>query len=265
MLLSTILTKSFPLIKYVNKTTKMKKILLSITTTICMSCAPSISSKILNKNYSKLGEESKIYVLEQNDTIPTNSELIGDIKVGDSGFSTDCGYNKALSEITNLAKNSGANIIKILEVKAPNLLGSSCYRIKARIYRNLNPEVLVKLSNINNETNKSRLPENADFAVIYFYRPSNGIGALLGYKIKNENDSIIGRVRNGEKFEYKTKKFGNQTFFGELETKEKIIINVEKGKEYFVRCGVTMGVALGRPEIYLIENRIGIKEYEQMK
>ncbi len=243
----------------------MKKLLLSIVTTICISCAPSISSKILNKNYSKLDEGSKIYVLEQNDSVPTSSELIGDVKVGDSGFSTDCGYNKVLSEITNIAKSSGANIIKILEVKAPNLLGSSCYRIKAKIYRNLNPEILVKFSNLRDETNKSRLPENADFAVIYFYRPSNGIGALLGYKIKNEKDSIIGRVRNGEKFEYKTKKFGNQTFFGELETKEKVTINVEKGKEYFVRCSVTMGVALGRPEIFLIENRVGIKEYELMK
>ena len=60
--------------------------------------------------------------------------------------------------------------------------------------------------------NKSRLPENSDYAVIHFYRPSFGAGALLGYKIKDVNDSIVGRLRNGEKFIYKTEKFGAAKF-----------------------------------------------------
>ena len=100
---------------------------------------------------------------------------------------------------------------------------------------------------------------------MHFYRPSLGAGALLGYKIKNVNDSIVGRLRNGEKFIYKTKVFGEQSFYGTLETKEEVKINIEKGKEYFVRCSVNMGVVLGRPEINLIENYIGMKEFDEMK
>ncbi len=243
------------------------KFLLSILVAIAVSCAPSVSSKLLNQSYSKLAEGTKIYILEQNEDVPANSELIGDVKVGDNGLSTDCGYDKAMSEITTIAKSSGANIIKIVEVKKPNALGSTCYRVKAKIYRNLNisEDILAKYAKLREEENKSKLPADADFAVIYFYRPSLPIGALLGYKIKTEKDSIIGRVRNGEKFAYKTKKFGNQVFVGELETKEQLTINVQKGQEYFVRCAVTMGVVVGRPEITLIENRVGRKEYEQMK
>jgi hypothetical protein len=50
-----------------------------------------------------------------------------------------------------------------------------------------------------------------------------------------------------------------------LETKEEVKINIEQGKEYFVRCAVTMGVAFGRPDMNIIENHIGMKEFEEIK
>lgn len=242
----------------------MKKLILILLATLLGSCATSISTKLVNKSYLKLSDEIQMIVLEKDDVLPNNSEFIGDIKIGDSGFTTDCGYNKVVSDAINSAKSAGANIIQIIEVKKPSVLGSTCYRIKAKIYRNLNAESLASISEIRNLKNKSRLPEDADYALIHFYRPGAGAGALLGYKIKDANDSIVGRLRNNEKFIYKTKNFGVQSFYGTLETKKEIKINVEKGKEYFVRCSVNMGVVLGRPEISLIENHIGMKEYEEM-
>ncbi|WP_300565029.1 hypothetical protein [Flavobacterium sp.] len=243
----------------------MKKLLFLSTIILFVSCATSISTKLANKNYQKLNDENQILILEKNDVLPNNSEFIGDIKIGDSGFTTDCGYNKVVSDATNSARNAGANIVQITEVKKPSIMGSSCYRIRAKIYRNLNPESLSSILEKRNLKNKSRLPEDSDYALIHFYRPNFGAGALLGYKIKDKNDSIIGRLRNGEKFVYKTKTFGTQSFYGALETKEEVKINIEKGKEYFVRCSVNMGVVLGRPEINLIENHIGMKEYDEMK
>lgn len=243
----------------------MKKLLLLLTIILLSSCSTSISTKLVNKNYQKLEGNNQIFVLEKNDVLPTNSEFIGDIKIGDSGFTTDCGYNKVVADATNSARNAGANIIQITEVKKPSVLGSTCYRIKAKIYRNLNTESLSSILEKRNLKNKSRLSEDSDYALIHFYRPSSGAGALLGYKIKDSKDSIVGRLRNGEKFIYKTKKFGSQNFYGTLETKEEVKINIEKGKEYFVRCSVNMGVVLGRPEINLIENYIGMKEYDEIK
>ena len=243
----------------------MKRLLFLSMLLLFVSCSTSISTKLVNKNYQKLNEETEIIVLEKEDTLPNNSEFIGDVKIGDSGFTTDCGYNKVLSDAVNSARNAGGNIIQIIEVKKPSVFGSTCYRIKGKIYRNLNTEYLVTISEKRTLKNKSRLPEDADYALIHFYRPSSAAGALLGYKIKDVNDSIVGRLRNGEKFIYKTKTFGEQSFFGTLETKEEVKINIEKGKEYFVRCSVNMGIVLGRPEIGLIENHIGMKEYDEMK
>jgi hypothetical protein len=243
----------------------MKKLLFLLTIISLSSCSTSISTKLANKNYQKLGEDNQIFVLEKDEVLPTNSEFIGDIKIGDSGFTTDCGYNKVVADATTSARNAGGNILQITEIKKPTALGSSCYRIKAKIYRNLNTESLASILENIKLKNKSRLPEDSDYALIHFYRPSSALGSMLGYKIKDAKDSIVGRLRNGEKFVYKTKIFGVQNFYGTLETKEELKINIEKGKEYFVRCAVTMGVALGRPEIELIENYVGMIEYDEIK
>lgn len=242
----------------------MKKLLLLFSLCLVVSCATSVRSKLANKNYPKLVPERAVVVLNKEDNVPNDSEFIGDIKVGDSGFTTDCGYNQVVADAVTAARSAGANIIHITEIKKPTTFGSTCYRIKAKIYRNFNEESLATISDKRSLKNKSRLPEDADYAIIHFYRPSAGAGALLGYKIKTENDSVIGRLRNGEKFAFKTKTFGNQNFYGALETKEKVTINVEKGQEYFVRCSVNMGVVLGRPEINIIENYIGMKEFAEM-
>ena len=243
----------------------MKKVIILLLITLISSCSSSVSTKLASKNYQKLEDNTQIFVLEKDEILPTNSEFIGDIKIGDSGFTTDCGYNKVVADATNSARNAGANIIQIIEVKKPSAFGSTCYRMKAKIYRNLSTESLLSISEKRILRNKSRLSEDSDYALIHFYRPNSGVGSMLGYKIKDTNDSIIGRLRNGEKFIYKTKKFGIQNFYGTLETKEEITINVEKGKEYFVRCSVNLGVAVGRPEINVTENYIGMKEYDEMK
>lgn len=243
----------------------MKKLFFLATMLLFISCSTSISTKLATTNYQKLSDDHQVIVLEKSDVLPDKSEFIGDVKIGDSGFTTDCGFNKVMTDATTSAKNAGANIIQIIQIKKPTALGSTCYRIKAKMYRNLNADALVQISEIRKVKNKSRLAENADYALIHFYRPSSGLGALLGFKIKDSNDSIVGRLRNGEKFIYKTKKFGKQTFYGVLETKEEVVINIEKGKEYFVRCSVNMGVVIGRPEINTIENYMGMNEYNEMK
>ncbi|MFC0682960.1 hypothetical protein ACFFGH_34460, partial [Lysobacter korlensis] len=64
---------------------------------------------------------------------------------------------------------------------------------------------------------------------------------------------------------FKTRDFGEHKFWGKTESQDSVVINVKKGQEYFIRCGIKMGVAVGKPEMYLIENHIGIKEYEEIE
>ena len=216
------------------------------------------------ETHKPLNSESEILIINHDDEIPDSSKFIGDLKIGDSGFSTDCGYSKVMDEAKNTARKSGANLIYLTEVKKPNF-GSTCYRIKAKLYRNLDSEVLNKISENRKIENKSRLPSDADYAVVYFYRPKNFAGSLIGYKVRMNEDSIIGRVRNGEKFKYKITNFGKHEFWAKTESKTSVIIYIEKGQEYFVRCGINMGIAVGKPEMYLIDNGTGISEYESIE
>ncbi|WP_166963864.1 DUF2846 domain-containing protein [Yeosuana marina] len=228
------------------------------------SCSPKIRSSLTDTKFSTIEDNTQIFILGVNEKIPESSKFVGDLKIGDSGFSTDCGYETVIENAKLTAKKSGANLIQLIEVKKPNF-GSTCYRIKAKMYRNLETEKLIDLIAKHEVKNKSRLPDNADYAIVYFYRPKNFAGSLIGYKIRLDNDSIIGRVRNGEKFNYKTSNFGKHTFWGVTESKDSVVINIKKGQEYFVRCGINMGVAVGRPDMYLVDSNVGIREYEHME
>jgi len=242
----------------------MKKFLLLFAVVLAFGCASSVSKKLVGTNRQALPNGIPVLVLNENDPAPTDVELVGEIKIGDSGFSTGCQYEQVIERAKTTAREAGANLIKITELKKPTTFGSTCYRIKASIYFTDNEESTARIKARIDAQNKSRLPEDADYAVVYFYRPSSGQGAMLGYKIKTDNDSVIGRLRNGEKFEYKTKTFGKQNFHGDLETKETVSIYIEKGQEYFVKAGVTMGVMFGRPQLVHVENRVGMKEYREM-
>ena len=243
----------------------MKRIIsILIIGILIQSCSPKIRSHLTTSKFLPIEKATKIIVIEEEENIPNNSDFVGDLKIGDSGFSTDCGYEKVIESAKLTARKSGANLIKLTEIKRPNFV-STCYRIKAKMYRNLNDNILSELITARELRNKSRLPKDADYAVVYFYRPRNFAGSAIGYKIRLDDDTVIGRVRNGEKFEFKTNNFGEHTFWGRTESRDSVSINIGKGQEYFVRCGIKMGVAIGKPEIYLIENHIGIKEYEGMK
>ncbi|QED36680.1 hypothetical protein FK178_02655 [Antarcticibacterium arcticum] len=245
----------------------MKKLFLLPGIILFTGCATSISTQLAHQNFSKLQNSDPIVVLTEKETLPENSEFVGDIKIGDSGFTIECGYLKVIEDATAKAREAGANIIKIVELTEPAFLGSTCYRLQAKIYRNLDAVAIANISKKRDQKNKSRLPEDSNYALIHFYRPKLSVAALgsFGYKIKDGNDSILGRLRGGEKFVLQTKNFGDQSFFAITETKEEIKIKVEKGKEYFVRGGAIPGIITVRPQLTITENQIGQKEFEAMK
>jgi len=242
----------------------MKKlILITILGILVQSCTPKVSSNLAVNSPSPISKSVEIYVIEEGGSVPNNSEFVGNLKIGDTGFSTDCGYEKVILEAKKTARKSGSNFILLTEVKKPNFT-SSCYRIKGSMYRNLDESALIKTEEQNIKKNKSRLSENSEYAVVHFYRPKRFFGAALGYKIRLGDDTTIGKARNGQYFKYEIRDFGEYKFWAKTESKSSVVIDVKKGEEYFIRCGLKMGVAVGRPEIYLIENQVGIKEIQEM-
>lgn len=239
-------------------------ILFLFSAIILQSCSPKIRTNLSAESQKPLDSDTEILVIKQDESLPENSQFIGDLKVGDSGFSTDCGYSKVIDDAKKTARKSGANLIYLTEVKKPNL-ASTCYRIKAKLYKNLNSEVITQIAENRKAESKSRLPADADYAMVYFYRPNNFSGSLIGYKVRMNEEDIIGRVRNGEKFGYKVTDFGKHEFWAKTESKSTVIIDVEPGEEYFVRCGINMGFAVGKPDLTLVDNELGISEYESIK
>jgi hypothetical protein len=147
---------------------KNKFYILICALIIISGCAPKVVGSFKNKNYHELDKSTIVNVFDINEEIPPNSEYIGDVKVGDSGFTLDCGYNKVMNTAKELARKSGANILKITQIKEPSPLGSTCYRMRGKIYRNLDSLDLNAANNKIELKNRSTLPENAEYAIIHF-------------------------------------------------------------------------------------------------
>lgn len=111
----------------------MKKLLIAILPFMLISCGANIKSNFTEK-LKPLTIENKVAFLDLENKLPENVKKIGEAKFGDTGFSTDCGFNTNLISARKLARENGANIVKVIEKKEPSILGSSCYRIKVDFY-----------------------------------------------------------------------------------------------------------------------------------
>lgn len=98
-----------------------------------VSCSASIKSNF-NEQLKPLTIEDKVAFLDLQNPVPEGAKKIGNAKFGDTGFSTDCDFNTNLISARKLARANGANIVKVIEKKEPNIFGSSCYRIKVDFY-----------------------------------------------------------------------------------------------------------------------------------
>ena len=90
--------------------------------------------------------------------------------------------------------------------------------------------------------------DHPDYAVIYFYRTNNF--AATPYDVHLGND-VVYRSKNNTKAAVKVDKPGTYEIWGKTETREGITLNIEMGKEYYVRSYVKFGVALWRPKLEL--------------
>lgn len=110
----------------------MKRLLIAILPFLLISCSASIKSSFASQN-KPLSIEDKVAFLDMQNTVPENAKKIGEAKFGDSGFSTDCGFNTNLISARKLARANGANIVKVIKKTTPDLW-SSCYRMTVEFY-----------------------------------------------------------------------------------------------------------------------------------
>jgi hypothetical protein len=95
-------------------------------------CNPA--SKIqVTQSRKPLKYNETVQVITKPDQLPADAEKIGNIRVGDSGFSTNCNLEKVLDDAKIEARKVGGNILLITRHKTPDMW-SSCHRISADIY-----------------------------------------------------------------------------------------------------------------------------------
>ncbi len=111
----------------------MTKILFLITIIGFTNCSPKLSTNFTNAQ-PKLSIDDKVAFLDIEHNLPENIIKVGKLRFQDSGFSTDCNFNSLLNKARIEARKNGANIVKIIDKKKPDIW-STCYRLKIELYR----------------------------------------------------------------------------------------------------------------------------------
>ena len=218
------------------------------------SCSPKITTS-LTKSYPALDYKMDVAVIGLDQVEPAGSEVLGQVRIGDAGFTSNCDYEAVVEKAKLEARKVGGNAIKITEHQSPSM-GSTCHRITAKI---------LKVADVGQFLVKEieSFMVNVDYAVINVYRYS-GPGAFVGYDV-SLGDSIICRVKNNYKTSIKVKKDGLNTLWARTESKSEVPINIKFGRVYYLRCSVGIGAFVGRPKLELVDWKTGKAEFESFK
>ena len=94
------------------------------------SCAPRIITE-LNKQYPPLPEGTPIavYELENGKRPPSEAELVGKVRIAESGLSRSLSYSEAVQIAREETRKSGANILYVINHQRPSIFGSSMHQI----------------------------------------------------------------------------------------------------------------------------------------
>ncbi len=92
------------------------------------SCAPKVMTDLVkSRPASVTAEEVRLYGVGQ--AVPDTAELIGRVKVVDSGASTKCNYDQVVALAKQETAKAGGNALALTDHRKPSLLGSSCHQI----------------------------------------------------------------------------------------------------------------------------------------
>ena len=232
---------------------------LTLSCFLLWSCGPTKKVQIV-ANQTPLSYDEMVHILSLEEPYPEKYKSLGTIKIGDSGFTTDCGYEKVIEMAEMEARKIGANVVKITEHKQPNIWTSTCHRITAQLLK-VDEQGNTTLS-AKNVDEDEEIP-GADYAILYIYRPS-GVGMAINYDVKL-NDSTIFRAANKSKKIVKIRKEGVQLLSAATETTESLELDIKFGHIYYIKTYLTMGVMVGRPVIEHLYNDFGEREFSNIR
>ena len=108
---------------------KITNLFLILFLPICLGgCAPKVITHI-ERSYSPRVTAEEVLLYGVGQTVPESAELIGTVKVVDSGASTKCNYDQVVALAKQTTSKSGGNALALTDHREPSLLGSSCHQI----------------------------------------------------------------------------------------------------------------------------------------
>ena len=114
---------------------KAKTMFFTVVMTSMMLASCSTTKKVSILEYSTpLPENTIVDVIGIGQKVPEGARLLGHVKIGDSGFSVNCTYDKVIASAQTQARSIGGNLLQITKHKTPNILTSTCHRIEGDVY-----------------------------------------------------------------------------------------------------------------------------------
>jgi uncharacterized membrane protein YhaH (DUF805 family) len=104
-------------------------------------------------------------------------------------------------------------------------------------------------------------PLGHNYALLHVYRRSAVMGFGISYNL-HLDDEVIFRVKNGSKTTVKVTGEGPHVLWGKTERKVRFPVNIQFGREYYIRCGLKIGILAGVPKIEIVDSQTGKSEYD---
>jgi len=105
------------------------------------------------------------------------------------------------------------------------------------------------------------IPEGV--GIVYIYRPASPIGAGVSYEVRADGTPIV-TLLSGEYFVYQAKP-GEVEFSARTESTSAITADIKAGQTYYLRCTLSVGITVGRPQLVLVSSEVGENEVAACK
>lgn len=164
------------------------------------SCNPKINTTIINKQPA-LEDNAQVFVYEKKEAVPNEHQILGQVYVGDTGFSTNCSLPVVMDAAKKEARKIGGNSLLITQHLTPNLM-SSCHRINANIL-SVSNELRPK---IDKELVIDNIPTKEESTNLEQYRSKWRIAFQGGYSyrtakiidgVSSDYGSYLKKLKNG--------------------------------------------------------------------
>ena len=102
--------------------------------------------------------------------------------------------------------------------------------------------------------------KSGNYAVLYIYRPKSRKRSFASFTI-NVNDSAVCKIKSDNRYTIKIYKAGTKIIWARSEKKSMLTMNMEIGKEYYLKCNTKPAMWGENPKLSLMDPAIGKQEF----